>query len=383
MTCRLAHRKPLRVLHLSAGNLYGGIETFLVTLARCQRASMDSVFGLCFDAQVARELRLAGAEVRQLGSTRLSRPWTVRQARQTLVDLLSREGFDVVICHGTWPLTVFGGTVSKSGVPLAYWAHSPPMRHFLDRLAARANPQLVITNSRFTLGEHRAVFPDSSKVVLRYPVLPNAVDDRLVARRALRRELRTPDEDVVIVCSSRLEPWKGHRLLLGALAGMQKVGGWTAWIAGGAQRKQESEYLADLTKQAVDSGLSSRVRFVGQRTDVPSILAASDIHCQPNTGPEPFGIAFIEALYAGLPVVTSNLGAASEIVTSACGLLVAADVGPLTEALSRLVQSEETRMELAAGGPSRAAEMCGPETTMAAIERELSVFSERSEGLEA
>ena len=59
-------------------------------------------------------------------------------------------------------------------------------------------------------------------------------------------------------------------------------------------------------------------------TDVPRLLAAADIHCQPNISPEPFGIAFIEALAAGLPVVTSAIGGAIEIVDDTCGRLVPA-----------------------------------------------------------
>ncbi len=50
-------------------------------------------------------------------------------------------------------------------------------------------------------------------------------------------------------------------------------------------------------------------------------MAAADVYCQPNTGPEPFGIVFVEALYAGLPVVTSGFGGAAEIVDQTCGVL--------------------------------------------------------------
>ena len=71
-------------------------------------------------------------------------------------------------------------------------------------------------------------------------------------------------------------------------------------------------------------GLAERVRFLGERADVPDLLGAADIHCQPNSSPEPFGLAFVEALHAALPVVTSDAGGAREIVTPACGVLVPA-----------------------------------------------------------
>jgi glycosyltransferase involved in cell wall biosynthesis len=50
-----------------------------------------------------------------------------------------------------------------------------------------------------------------------------------------------------------------------------------------------------------DLRIADRVRFAGQRDDVPRLLAAADLHCQPNSSPEPFGVAFVEALAAGLP----------------------------------------------------------------------------------
>jgi len=94
---------------------------------------------------------------------------------------------------------------------------------------------------------------------------------------------------------------------------------------------------------------------------VRRLLAAADIHCQPNRDPEPFGNAFIEALHAGLPVVSTRMGGAAEIVTEACGVLVEpADAEGLAGALGRLVADPDARARLGAAGPSRAAELCDP-----------------------
>ena len=120
-----------------------------------------------------------------------------------------------------------------------------------------------------------------------------------------------------------MEAWKGHRLLLEALGRLRHVPGWVLWVAGGAQRPYEARYLAELEAQATELGIRGRVRFLGQRSDVPRLLRAADIHCQPNLGPEPFGIAFIEALQARLPVVTTAMGGPLEIIDGSCGVLVA------------------------------------------------------------
>jgi glycosyltransferase involved in cell wall biosynthesis len=98
---------------------------------------------------------------------------------------------------------------------------------------------------------------------------------------------------------------------------------------------------------------------------VAQLLAAADIYCQPNTVAEPFGIAFIEALYAQLPVVTSDLGGAREIVNDACGLLVSpGDARALSASLVRLIEDRRLRQKLGNAGPERARELCDVQTQM-------------------
>ena len=95
----------MRVLHLYAGNLWGGVERMLVALARCRALAtqMDPHFALCFEARLARELRDAGCVPVMLGPARVSRPWTVFAARNALRRLLDREQFDIAVCHSYWP----------------------------------------------------------------------------------------------------------------------------------------------------------------------------------------------------------------------------------------------------------------------------------------
>jgi glycosyltransferase involved in cell wall biosynthesis len=168
---------------------------------------------------------------------------------------------------------------------------------------------------------------------------------------------------VVIVTACRLEPYKGPTLLLDALGKLRGVSQWHCWVAGGAQRPAEEQFLKALRQQADALGIASRVQFLGQRSDVQALLAAADIHCQPNLGPEPFGIAFIEALYAGLPVVTTALGGALEIVDKDCGVLVnPGDTAALAGELQRLIEDAPLRARLGACGPARAALLCDPVT---------------------
>jgi glycosyltransferase involved in cell wall biosynthesis len=157
----------------------------------------------------------------------------------------------------------------------------------------------------------------------------------------------------------RLEPWKGNREALEALASLREVNGWTYWIVGGPQRASDERYFTDLKDVARRKGISDRVRFAGERRDVATLLQAADIYCQPNVGPEPFGIALVEAQGAGLPIVTTALGGALEIVDDTCGWLVAPrDPDALAGALRRLLGDDALRRRLGRGARDRAGALC-------------------------
>jgi glycosyltransferase involved in cell wall biosynthesis len=353
----------MRVLHVYSGNLYGGIESILVTLARQARACRDVTheFALCFTGRLQSELEAAHATVHPLAPVRLSRPQTAAAARRALAQLLARETFDRVICHAPWSQAFFGGVVVRAGVPLVFWAHDVMTgRHWTERLARRTVPELVIGNSAFTLTTLDALYPGATSAVVYAPV---DVDTRVrddAERATVRAELDTPLDAIVIVQASRAESWKGHRLLVDALAEIQNLPGWIWWQAGGAQRPGEAEFLDQVRLAATRKGMAERVRWLGQRSDVGRLFAAADVYCQANTSPEPFGVVFVEALASGLPVVTTNMGGAKEIVDGSCGVLVAPDAHDVAAALCRLISDPAERRRLAESAPARAAALSSP-----------------------
>jgi glycosyltransferase involved in cell wall biosynthesis len=359
----------MRVLHISAGNLFGGVETLLLTLAKhqvlCPR--MESHFALCFEGRLAEALRQSSVPVHMLGQVRVSRPWSVWRARRNLTRLLRQVSFETVICHSAWPMAIFGPTVRRHHVSLISWLHDAARgTHWLERWARRTSPDFVVCNSQFTSATLPQLYPGANFDVVHCPVaLP---DPSRHDRNRIRVELATPADAVVVVQVSRLERWKGHHLHLAALSRLRDLPKWEAWIIGGAQRPHEARYLQELKKRAVDLGIDHRVRFMGYRSDVPRLLSAADIHCQPNTGPEPFGITFVEGLLAGLPVVTTALGGTKEIVDETCGILVPpGDPLALADSLRGLIEDPEVRTRLGSAGPFRARSLCDPGQQLARI----------------
>jgi glycosyltransferase involved in cell wall biosynthesis len=362
----------VRILHLHAGNLYGGVETLLVTLARLRDLcpGMESHFALCFDGRLSDELRSAGIPVHLLGGVRISRPWTMLRARHRLRQLLRREQYDAVVFHMTWPVVVFGRTARSKGKKLIFWAHSYHSgREWLERMARRTAPDLAISTSRFVGESIRNLYPNVPSEVIYAPVPLLDSQERAKWRAAVRRQLGVDENQVVIIQVSRFEWWKGHLLHLEALSRLKASSKWVCWMVGGPQNPADQRQYDEVRRAAERLGLGDRVRFLGQRSDVPQLLAGADIFCQPNQGPEPFGIVFVEALWAGRPVVTTAMGGALEIVDESCGFLAEPDSpDSLAAAFGRLIDSPDLRSRLGQGGPARARSLCDPATQMHVLE---------------
>src|SRR5262249_16853552 len=119
-------------------------------------------------------------------------------------------------------------------------------------------------------------------------------------------------------------------------------------------------------------GVESRVKLLGERRDVPSLLTAADVLAQANIEPEPFGVIFAEALLAGRPVVTTNMGGAPEIVATSCGRLVApGDLQGLAVALDELISDRPLREALGAVAPAHAPSPCDPSLLLPQIDAAL------------
>jgi glycosyltransferase involved in cell wall biosynthesis len=380
----------MRVLHIVSGRLYGGVETALVTMARCRSLcpELEPEFALCFDGRLRDELTAAGTPVHMLGEVRVRHPLSVLRARRRLRELLDGRAANVVVCHLAWAQAIFGPVARAARIPLIFWAHDAiETRHWLDRWAQLSPPDLAICNSQFTAASILRLYPRVPTQVVYCPVTPPALSASANDRAEVRRELNTPPDAAVIVQVSRMERLKGQELHLEALGRMRDLPGWVCWMIGAAQRPNEVRYERELRAAAKQSGIEDRVRFAGQRSDVSQILSAADIFCQPNKGPEGFGLTLIEALQAGLPVITSAMGGATEVVNDSCGVLVPpGSAADLASALRLLVNDTQLRRRLGASGPARARALTDPAVQLSRLRSalgELSITTERNSGRES
>jgi glycosyltransferase involved in cell wall biosynthesis len=337
--------------------MLGGVESLLLAqVAASQRdATLRPEFALCFQGAFSQRVEALGAPVRLLGEPRLRSPLRTWRARRALGALLRERTVDAAIVHSGWSHALFAPVLAAARVPWARWHHAPlDTSLWLERAALRHRPALVICNSGYTRQQTEPAYAEIPCRIVYCPVDLPVAD--AASRDAIRRELATESGDLVITIVGRFEPLKGHDTLLRALAQLAAGMCWTCWMVGEPQSRGERRWHAAMQALAHELGVLSRVRFVGQRTDVHALLAASDIYCQPNRAPEGFGMALAEALASSLPIVTTGIGAAREIVSDACGVLVPPDdPHAVADALEHLASHPALRLEIGARGAERAA----------------------------
>jgi glycosyltransferase involved in cell wall biosynthesis len=165
------------------------------------------------------------------------------------------------------------------------------------------------------------------------PRLPGPTD-----RAPARAALGVPDDAFAVALVGRISDWKGHGILAHALAdpALGDIGA-VGLVAGDAFRGNE-RYERELEGLRGELGLGERLRLLGFREDVDTVLGAADAVAVPSTRPEPLGLVALEAAAAGVPVVAAAHGGLTEIVHDGeTGLLVPPGrIKPLAAALRRL-----------------------------------------------
>jgi glycosyltransferase involved in cell wall biosynthesis len=138
---------------------------------------------------------------------------------------------------------------------------------------------------------------------------PHSVSPDRLAK--LARDWRLPDGATTVVLPGRLTAWKGHRVLLHAIALLGRPDVCVVLVGSNQGRRG---YSTALQTQAEALGIAAQVRMVGHCDDMPAALKLSDVVVHASTKPEAFGRVVIEAQAMARPVIASDLGGPVETV---------------------------------------------------------------------
>jgi glycosyltransferase involved in cell wall biosynthesis len=345
--------------------------------------------------QVLHSLGIGGAEVlaaqiAQRLSDRYRFVFACLDELGTLGEQLQREGFQVEVIGRKpgidWRCGLRLGTFLKQERAAVIHAHqyTPFFQSLLSRLSYRW-PPVVFT-------EHGRHYPDqrSAKRVLFNRSLLRS-DDRVIGvgqsvcdaliqneglpasrvelifngvnllpfraaynnaelRAEVRHELGLTADEFVVLQVARLNPLKDHETALRAMEKLQQLG-----VRGRLVLAGDGETRPALERFVIEHNLGSQVLFLGARRDIPRLMSAADVFLLSSIS-EGIPLTLIEAMAAGLPVVSTNVGGTAEVVVNGeTGLLAnAQDAEELAQHMQFLHDDAWQRSVMGQAGAYRA-----------------------------
>ncbi|WP_210634031.1 glycosyltransferase [Streptomyces sp. GESEQ-13] len=310
----------MRALHIITGLGVGGAEQQLRLLLRHLPVDCD-VVTLTNPGPVAEGLRADGVRVLHLGMAGNRDVGVLPR----LVRVIRSGGYDLVHTH-LYRACVYGRPAARMAGVRAVVAteHSLGDSQMEGRALTQGVRALYLASER--LGSATvAVSPTVADRLKRWgvpapriEVVPNGIElDRFrfdpERRERTRRRLGLPDGAFVVGGVGRLAPGKRFDVLVRALARLPEDC-WLLLVGGGPE-----EHV--LRRTAHEAGVSGRVLFTGERPavpdgtpgpDLPSLTSAMDLFASPSTE-EAFGLAAVEALAAGLPVLHGTCPAIEDL----------------------------------------------------------------------
>ena len=353
---------PLRVLHLLATLDEGGTERLVLTLCRAlgRRGCHTEVAVLAGAAPLTGAFQAAGIPVHHLGLRAKVAPWAYLRLRR----LIRAGGYHLVHTHLDLA-DLYGPFAVARGTPVVSTRHNTdPWRARRDwkRLPFLVWERAAQRRTAATIAVSRAVRDFLVRVEgldpARFVIIPNGIDlhdyetlpDRDRARQdleallAARGEAPLPAGRRLVGFVGRLAPQKGVDVLLEAL---RLTGGRLGLVLVG-----DGPLAGMLRHRASSQGLEECVRFAGASDRIATILPAFDLFAFPSRW-EGFGLAAVEAMAAGLPVVAAAADGLREVIEDGItGRLVPPeDAAALAEALVEL--SEQPARAAALGHAAR------------------------------
>jgi rhamnosyl/mannosyltransferase len=270
---------------------------------------------------------------------------------------LWREPADCVVLHEPNPIAGTSVFLRSPAPRLIVWHHADLLRPWwapytygrIQRALYR-RADCVIVSSPALAADSRLVAQAKRVVVIPFGIPLERYRQADAARVALVAKIRSSMPGPRVLFVGRFVYYKGVSVLINAMAGCPG----TLMLVG------EGPLEHDLRRRVAERGLQDRVRFVGRVSDedLPAYYQASDLFVLPSIAKtEAFGVVQVEAMAAGVPVISTNLATGVPWVNQdgVSGLIVPPDDSDaLAHAMAALLGDPDRRAALGRGASERA-----------------------------
>ena len=376
----------------------GGVERGTVDIAAAIAAAGWRAVVVSSGGPMVRELERAGA-AHVIMPVQSKNPAVMRRNTGQLAALIAEHDIDIVHARSRAPAWSARAAARRTGRPFVSTFHGTynaghPLKRWYNGIMAKGDR--VIAISEFIAGHVRGMYRVDAG---RLRTIPRGIDVGLFdptavsAARMIRLvdQWRLPDGVPVVMLPGRLARWKGHAVLIDAIAqldrddvrcllvgaGGQQTGISAAGVgrAGGGGRAG-SGYGAELRRRIIERGLESSVAIIGHCDDMAAAYMLADVVVSASIEPEAFGRIAAEAQAMGRPVVATDHGGARETVIPGRGgwLVKPGDAGDMARAIGEaLALDSGARSDLAAAAR---AHICGRYTAEQMCASTLDVYRE-------
>ena len=354
--------RKIRVLQLIDGLTVGGAERVVLMLSAHADNSCFEMIPCALHRTGPLEDELRAAEIRYqvLGLRRRSiftGPLFLADTRRILAalsEVIHKFSIDVVHAHLTRSMLFGILAARRAGLGVCASVHN----EVLDSGRGRFSPQEWLLragiNAIFSRADRIIGVSDKVTEVLqtstriphqRIVTIPNGVDgERFQPRhdqRELRQQLQLPLERPIAISIGRMTRQKGYIYLLEALTRIPAETRPLVLLTGDGPDRH------DLERKASELHLDEDVRFLGNRTDIPTLLAAADCFVMASLW-EGLPLVLLEAMASGLPAVVTAVGGNPGVIEhGVSGLLVPpGEPQPLADAMQDLLGDTQQRKRL-------------------------------------
>ncbi|MEP6635237.1 MAG: glycosyltransferase family 4 protein [Acidobacteriota bacterium] len=336
---------PLRILHISSAQSFGGGERYLVDLANALAARGHDVYAAVRpDSPLRSELTLPKENLKEVP---LRNSLDAKSAN-ALFKFVRNHKIQIVHAHMArdYPLAAYAARRNR-GVRLIVTRHVLfPLNRLHKVTLARVARVIAVSEA---VGRHMRAqrLVPSGKVT----VVHNGIDLDRVARALNEFERRNfcrgwdvPEHRPLIGSVGALTTLKGHDDFLRAAVKIAETFPNAFFVIAGTDSSSTQAHRTHLERLIREYGLSDRVRMIGWMDDLPSLFCALDVFVSASRT-ESFGLAIVEAMASGAAVVATETEGAKEIIRNGeTGLLVPlGDVAALAEGVKALLTNGQER----------------------------------------